>query len=675
MFSKTEIDARFEAFRIKHSCLELTILVAASPGGHRGGAGSSGVSGHAPLSPAAIKLSRGILTQIQACTEIDLDLDHQALLAIFARPSDAVKFSLALQASLRAMAEESAHMAFDRIGIHGWSIQGADVPTALPQAHTFISELNLCVALSQIAAPHQVLLTPWAFETARGILKKEDFGKMAPAHWLAHGPYDLAALGLQTELFEVGETGASSLTAPSDSEGVRRTATEEDPLAWGWRPGPGASVPGTRCILESRLPDSRFGEVWAAVDTMVKEKKMFKFCFRKDWAHALKEAEPALLLVKKKLSQNRNVLAIQGTSLDQPPYFVQCELFEGKDLHAWCHERGGVGAVQFSSRLELVAQAASGLQAAHEAKVLHQDIRPENILVFGTGESARHVQVKVTDFQTSHIGLQTTHVEEALESEPPSTTVATKPGAVPEGSTEAAAAMPGDPYLAPELLEGKPPSPNTDIYALGVVLAQLVLGRFTNALLPERLKEVLSVVKRPALLAVVAEKPEERADSASLFVGELRNAVKERDSRMHAHQAITPRVLARNIALGTLAVIAAVLLLQEVPKWFHRDTKSKPNPAESTKAASRPTEIRISRGDPSDLALKDTPNESEAGNTVVQVGGEHQAAAGSKAPAKANESTSLDSGAVKFLVLPMIAVLALFYGIPRILHLIRHKKA
>ena len=687
MFSKTEFTAKFEAFRTKHSCTSPTLLVASSSAGVGTNPAPAGAAGHTSLSPAAIKLARAMLAQISTALEVDLDLDHEALLAIFARPADAVKFSVGLHTSLRAMAEESAHKAFDRIGVHAWKMQGADLPTAVPAPPNYGKELQLTIGLSQLAAPHQILLTPLAFETARQVIRKEDFGKMAPPSWLAHGPYSLTHLQLQTELHEIGETGASCLTPPKDSEAAHPLATAEDPLVWGWRPGPGASVPGTRCVLESRLADSRFGEVWAGVDTMVKEKKMFKFCFRKDWAHALKEAEPAFQLVKKKLSQARNVLAIQATSLDQAPFYIQCELFEGKDLHSWCRERGGVGAVQFSSRLELVAQAAAGLQAAHEAKILHQDIRPENILVFGTGESARHVQVKVTDFQSSHVGLQVPYVDETPEPESTiaatadaaksnaTATVPAKPDAPAVETAAPAASVPGDPYLAPELLEGKPASPKTDIYALGVVLAQLVLGRFTNALLPERLKEVLAVVKRPALIPVVAEKPEERAESAGLFVGELRNAVKERDSRTHEQKTITPKILARNIAIGALAVIAAVLLVQQVPQWLSSDDSSpKLRAVDSKKAPAKPPEVRKTQSDTSGLALTDTPAEGETGNTVVQVG-DQKASSSRRVIARKEEKPEIGSGVLLYLVLPTIMVLALGYGMPRVYHLLHDKKS
>lgn len=95
--------------------------------------------------------------------------------------------------------------------------------------------------------------------------------------------------------------------------------------------------------------------------------------------------------------------------------------------------------------LDVVAQAADGLAAAHKAGVIHRDIKPGNILINSEG------QVKVTDFGIAHAAGQAP---------------VTGPGLV-MGTTQ---------YMAPERIAGHPGSAASDLYALGIVLHECLTG-------------------------------------------------------------------------------------------------------------------------------------------------------------------------------------------------------
>ena len=132
------------------------------------------------------------------------------------------------------------------------------------------------------------------------------------------------------------------------------------------------------------------------------------------------------------------------------------------------------------TRLEIVAQAAEGLQAAHDAGVIHRDVKPGNILLSGSNLEIRsptsaveppatnfRPTVKLTDF-----GVGQVISDEVLKDVTHAGFTQTLLGE--ESSSHAGT----QPYMAPELSAGKPASTRSDIYSLGVVLYQLLVGDF-----------------------------------------------------------------------------------------------------------------------------------------------------------------------------------------------------
>ena len=94
--------------------------------------------------------------------------------------------------------------------------------------------------------------------------------------------------------------------------------------------------------------------------------------------------------------------------------------------------------------LELVIPVADGLAFAHERGLVHRDVKPQNVLLSSEGE------VKVTDFG----------IARSLD--------------VEHGVTQTGTVLGTSEYLAPEQASGKPVSPATDVYSLGVVLYELL---------------------------------------------------------------------------------------------------------------------------------------------------------------------------------------------------------
>jgi eukaryotic-like serine/threonine-protein kinase len=133
----------------------------------------------------------------------------------------------------------------------------------------------------------------------------------------------------------------------------------------------------------------------------------------------------------------------------QPPpsfLFLTMKLVPGETLAARLR---GSAPISIEEGLAILRQLVSGLVAVHDAGVVHRDIKPNNILLDGTGKDVR---VCITDF-----GLA-----QAYESD---TTIP---------AHEAFAGTPG--YIAPELFSGEAPSQASDLFAFGVVLHEVFTG-------------------------------------------------------------------------------------------------------------------------------------------------------------------------------------------------------
>ena len=135
-----------------------------------------------------------------------------------------------------------------------------------------------------------------------------------------------------------------------------------------------------------------------------------------------------------------------GTTPDGLPYFVM-EYVEGLPIDEYC-DRQALGLVQ---RLELFRAVCGAVQHAHNNLVVHRDLKPRNIVVTSGGEP------KLLDFGIAKVldrELATAHGELTVIASP----------MTPE-------------YASPEQVRGEPVTVATDVYALGVVLYELLTGR------------------------------------------------------------------------------------------------------------------------------------------------------------------------------------------------------
>ena len=214
-----------------------------------------------------------------------------------------------------------------------------------------------------------------------------------------------------------------------------------------------------------------------------------------------------------------------GSSPAQLPlHYLVMELLEGETLA----ERLARGPVPVTQAIEIGVQVASALDAAHRAGLVHRDIKPANIfLVRRSGASATPV-AKLLDFGLAKTGPGAGPVSGSVSMLP----------TTPAGVTMQGTILGTLHYMAPEQVEGRDADARTDIFALGIVLHEMVTGARVfdgksaagvMAAILERDAPDLRAVQpsTPPLLSHVvarclAKDPDERWQSAGDLMRELR---------------------------------------------------------------------------------------------------------------------------------------------------------
>jgi len=407
---------------------------------------------------------REILGQFSEGEEIETAGD--SFFIVFTKPSDAVKFSLLVQARLRALSAEVGRLVFDRIGIHVGEVWIEKHESAGKAQDLYGLQVDTCARVQSLGQADQILLTRFPFDSARQALKGEELRGIEALSWLNHGPYRMKGVEEPLEICEVGETDKARLRQPPDSEKAHRFMSADREPVLGWRPAIDQVVPGTGWVLEKKLGEGGFGEVWLGRDKRLKTERVFKFCFRADRVRSLKREATLFGLLKERVGEHPNIVAIESVYFDEPPpYYILMQHVAGQDLGSWCESQGGIEKVPLETRLEIVAQIADALQAAHDSGVIHRDVKPSNILVSNQSENPIHAYL--TDFGIGQI------ISDEIRSQ-------LSVSGFSQAGLESASLSGTQLYMAPELFWGKPASIRSDIYALGVVLYQLLAGDFSR---------------------------------------------------------------------------------------------------------------------------------------------------------------------------------------------------
>lgn len=251
---------------------------------------------------------------------------------------------------------------------------------------------------------------------------------------------------------------------------------------------------GGRYELQSRIAIGGMGEVWQATDLVIGRTIAIKILkdeylgdpgflerFRAEARHAA-------------LVNHEGIANVYDYGEEDGSAYLVMELVPGEALSTVL-ERERV--LSTDKVLDIVAQTALALHAAHAAGLVHRDVKPGNLLITPDG------RVKITDFGIARIADQV-----------PLTATGQVMGTVQ--------------YLSPEQASGQPASPATDIYSLGIVAYECLAGRrpFTGESqvaiamaqindTPPELPVTVAEPVRNLVYSCIAKKPADRPATAA----------------------------------------------------------------------------------------------------------------------------------------------------------------
>lgn len=277
------------------------------------------------------------------------------------------------------------------------------------------------------------------------------------------------------------------------------------PLAPRFAFAAGDKVPGrTQWRLVEALGDSGAGDVWRAEHEKTGARRVFKFADAPDRLRALKREAAIARLLMASLGADGPFVPLLEWNFDVAPYRLE-SLDGGASLVDWAHASGGLGAISLPRRLAVARAIARALATVHGVGVLHKDLKPANILI---EERDGAFRVRLADFGSGLVVDDDLLAAHAIT--PPEADAI-------EGGGRSGTAL----YRAPELIGDTLPTAKSDIYALALILFQLVAGDFGRTLAPGWENAIDDPVLRADIAEAAAGDPDRRIASAALLADRL----------------------------------------------------------------------------------------------------------------------------------------------------------
>jgi serine/threonine-protein kinase len=234
-------------------------------------------------------------------------------------------------------------------------------------------------------------------------------------------------------------------------------------------------------------------------------------------------------------------------------WFIVMEFLEGELLSKRIEL---LGTLPITAACEVLAQLAEALDHSHSKHVVHADLKSENVLCLTSAADEAHAwEVKLLDFGTAQLATAISGIADHVTGTPE--------------------------YMAPERITGGPPQPSSDLYALGVIMYEMLTGAppFTGGTPTEIFERHLAEVPEPAgarrgevldarldkiLDKLLAKDPAQRYATARALLDDLRGyidvlGVRQRSGLLPSLSGTDSRADAAAAAFDALGVPAAGL--------------------------------------------------------------------------------------------------------------------
>ena len=257
-----------------------------------------------------------------------------------------------------------------------------------------------------------------------------------------------------------------------------------------------------------------------------------------------------------------SIVAVYDIGIEAGQQYIVSELIEGESLRSLLTGK----PVPPRKLLDIAAQVADGLAAAHAAGIVHRDLKPENIML------TREGRVKILDFGLAR------HTPESTSDDPDATSLP-DPNAT-SNSTREGAIMGTASYMSPEQATAKPVDFRTDQFSFGLILYEMAAGKKafarpsaveTMAAIvredPPPLEEKLPAPLRWTIDRCLAKEPEQRYESTRDLFRELRN-LRDHFSEAYSSSKLAPVAAPKRrspwllpAAVGAACLIVGALLV------------------------------------------------------------------------------------------------------------------
>jgi non-specific serine/threonine protein kinase len=278
----------------------------------------------------------------------------------------------------------------------------------------------------------------------------------------------------------------------------------------------GDRVSGTNhYILVDQLSSSNGRQVWLAEHRKSKERRVFKLVDDAKNLTGLKREVTINRILNQSADITENITKLYDWNFENAPFYAEYE-YGGLDLQQWSN--ANLSEISFAQRLNLAIEIVSIISKAHDNGIIHKDIKPQNILISDNVLDEDKPKIRLIDFGSGRLDTKQTDLggitllglslEEVMGEE--------------YGVTLQ--------YMAPELHEGKEANVKSDVYALGVIIYQLIIGDIQKLFTANWQQDVSDPLLRQDIMLATTSNLSERVQTSAELLKRLQSLKQRKET-------------------------------------------------------------------------------------------------------------------------------------------------